>query len=61
MATSFTGAMKNFFGFLPGKGVTDFAKEIGALTYENKMEFHKMLKEQGIECDEPQKPAVKAA
>jgi len=53
---NWTAAMKEFFGFRPGKGATDFATEIKALTYEDKLEFFVMLKDSGVDCEPPTKP-----
>lgn len=36
---AFTARCKNFFGFLPGQSIGDFAKEIKALSDADKAEF----------------------
>jgi len=43
---------KNYFGF-NGKPMESFAKELKELSHEEKIEFHKMLNEAGVACDEP--------
>lgn len=55
MSKSWTAAMKEFFGTL-GKPLTEFAKEIKALSFKERLEFHEMLKGQGIDCDVPMNP-----
>jgi hypothetical protein len=49
----FAVEMKNFFGLLPGTTMKDFAGELRALSLTEKQEFAAMLREQGIQCDEP--------
>lgn len=44
----FAGVMKQYFGLLPGQSVMQFGTELKALSYNEKLEFHKMLTEQGI-------------
>jgi hypothetical protein len=52
----FVSAMLKYFGHRPGTGSTDFARELKDLTYEDKVEFHRMLTTQaGIDCDPPVK------
>lgn len=57
MGKAFAGAMKEYFG-LNGKTVAEFAKELRALSYEERQQFHEMLIGQGIECDPPMKPVA---
>jgi hypothetical protein len=55
---SFTAAMKQYFGFRKGDTVSQFAVELKALSYQEKMEFWHMLTTQaGIDCDPPPEPA----
>lgn len=51
---TFISAMKEYFGILPGQTAMGFGKEVQALSYEEKMDFHGMLNTQaGIQCDPP--------
>lgn len=50
---AFAGAMKQFFGLLPGQSIGQFAAELRALSVEEKAEFHRMLNDAGIACDPP--------
>lgn len=58
----FVSAMKNFFGLLPGQSVGQFATELKPMTFDDKMEFAKMLRAAGVACDDPIKagPVTKA-
>lgn len=49
---TWVSAMKDYFG-LNGKSVTDFMKEIKALTYKDRLDFHAMLSAAGINCTPP--------
>ncbi len=49
----FVSTLKNFFGFLPGQGASQFAGEVKKLSYAEKMEFHRMLVASGNDCEEP--------
>lgn len=40
-------AMKDFFGYQPGKGTAEFMAELKALTDADKAEFRAMLIEKG--------------
>lgn len=54
----FVSALKGYFGFREGTCAADFAKEIKALSYEEKCQFYEMLTEQaGIDCDPPLAPS----
>ncbi len=56
---SFVVALKNYFGHRTGMTPTDFMKEVKALSYEEKCQFHRMLVEQAkIPCDAPVAPAT---
>ncbi len=54
---SFTGAMKSYFGFKQDQKASEFAKELKELTYQDKLDFHKMLCEAGHPCTPPVQPA----
>ena len=57
---AFTVALKNFFGYMPGKGAAEFMTELKALSYEDKVEFARMLRDQaGIPCTDPLPPVAK--
>ena len=58
---SFVSAMKSFFGFREGQGLSDFTTELKALTDDDKRYFHAELNKAGIICDEPQFSAPKQA
>jgi len=55
MTKTFVLAMKDFFGVKPGETIRDFAAELKALTYEDKMEFAMGLRKMGLDCDDPAK------
>jgi hypothetical protein len=50
---SFTARLKDFFGYLPGQSLSDFAKEIRALTTEDKLEFHAAFNALGMPTEMP--------
>jgi hypothetical protein len=59
MIKTFTGAMLGYFGRREGQQASDFAGELKSLSYEEKLEFHRMLTEQaGIACHPPTIPVV---
>ena len=45
---SFVSAMKSFFGFREGQGLSDFTTELKALTDDDKRYFHAELNKAGI-------------
>lgn len=53
---SFTVRCKNFFGLLPGKSIRDFAAEMKALTYEDKVEFCAAFNANGMPTLDPAPP-----
>ena len=55
MAESFTGVMKQYFG-LNGKTVSEFVRELKALSYEEKCQLREAFILAGIDCPEPTKP-----
>ncbi len=56
---AFSAAMKHFFGLKPGQSIMEFGAELKQLTFDDKMEFAKMLRAQGIPSDDPQTPTPK--
>lgn len=46
MPTNFSAACKKFFGYMEGQTLTEFGKELGALTPTDKIELATMLSEQ---------------
>ena len=56
MAKSFTVACREYFGYQAGAGLAEFAKELKALTYEDKLEIAKGLRSAGVECIDPEAP-----
>lgn len=56
----FMTAMKQFFGLHKGQTAMEFGKELGHLSYEEKVEFHQMLMGQGINCAPPMVPTAVA-
>lgn len=55
MPRSFIAAAREFFGFRPGTGLNDFAAEIKALTFEDKLEIAEGLRQNGLDCADPVK------
>lgn len=53
MSKSFVQGMREFYGFREGQGLSDFAKEIKALTHDDKMELASGLRAIGQDCDDP--------
>lgn len=54
---AFTAAMIQYFGKLPGQSAMDFGRELKALSYPERMEFAKMLRQQAkIDCTDPTDP-----
>lgn len=53
MSKSFTIAMKEFFGYRQGEGLTHFQQELKALSNEDRQYFYDGLKAQGIDCLPP--------
>jgi hypothetical protein len=51
---SFVKQMLDFFGRLPGQGLTDFYGELKTLSAEDKHEFAVMLTAAGFPCELPQ-------
>ena len=58
MKKAFTAAMKEYFGLLPGETIVQFAAELKALTYAEKLEFHSMLAAVGVDCVPPTAPVL---
>jgi len=52
----FVKAMKDFFGPLPGQSVMQFGAELRALSHEDKLEFARGLRAEGVNCVDPDKP-----
>lgn len=50
---SFIAACKDFFGFKPGQTLTEFGNEIKALSYEEKVDLAKGMRDIGIDCADP--------
>ena len=50
---TFTAACREFFGLKPNQKLTEFGQEIKALSYEDKLEIAKGLREVGINCADP--------
>jgi hypothetical protein len=48
-AKTLTVALKNYFGYREGEGLTGFAAEIKKLSNEDKEELKTMLKDEGID------------
>ena len=51
----FVARMKEFFGLMPGQALTDFAKELKMLSYEEKCQFADMLNAAGMPTEQPMK------
>lgn len=57
---TFTAACRQFFGFLPGQGLSQFAAELKALTHEDKQQLAAGLREVGLDCADPVESATPA-
>ena len=51
--TSFVAACKNFFGFKPGQTLSEFGAELKELSYEEKLDIAKGLRDAGHDCEDP--------
>jgi len=50
---SFLGAVKEFFGLLPGQSLREFSAELKRLTLDDRLELAVLLRSEGFDCDEP--------
>ena len=50
---SFTAACREFFGLKPSQKLTEFGQELKALSYEDKLEIARGLREAGVNCADP--------
>jgi hypothetical protein len=50
--------MKEYFGYMPGKGAPEFLKETKALSYEDKTWFANEFNKMGLPTSQPLKTAA---
>jgi hypothetical protein len=55
---TFASAMREFFGFRPGDGLTQFHAELKALSYDDKMYYAQGLRAVGVDCADPATPTA---
>lgn len=50
---TFIAACREFFGLKPGQKLTEFGQEIKALSFKDKLDIAKGLREAGHDCADP--------
>lgn len=61
MRKTFTAAMNSYFGRKPGQSLREFGAELKEIPRADKLDFAAMLREIGVDCDDPKLSPVELA